>query len=607
MVIPIPMDNSDSDSDRNADATSRSPTETNFHADDAQFGDPELQAASVRTARLKRTEDVTVLDITPDRILEVQRQDPVMSFLMERLQAGGPRPVWSDVQSGGEEMRTYAAQYDSLVLNNDLLCRRFIGDDGSFSHFQIIMPVSLRSQFIRLLHTTVGSAHLGVKKTLEHVRQRAYWPGWTRDVERVCRQCIICASYQQGKAPRHGKLCVNEASGVWDRLHIDLVGPVPRSRQGSVYLLTVVDAYCRYLIGIPLRDKTALHVAVALVDKVFCVYGFPRAILSDRGTEFCNAILDDVTRLLGIQKLRTTAYRPSANSRAERSHKTLHALFAKTIAADAKDWEDKLPAVTAAYNAAYHETTGLSPFFLMHGRTFRTPVDLMMDVPEEAKAKTYTEYGDQLEETLRSAFCLVNQSLNTTTQRMKQRYDAKVHEKKFAVGDFVWYYCPRRKRGRFHKWSRLCEIHRVDAVKDAVNYVIRRTPKSKSVVVHVDRLRKCEADTPHCWQKVLDSDQGDNPSPHQLLNQNRVDAVPGSTSGATSPSAADNAPVDQAGSADSDAVLPKDVQTVDSGLPAEPTASQLSPSNQRPVRTLRKPARYRRVIQSVSNANVNID
>jgi hypothetical protein len=103
-----------------------------------------------------------------------------------------------------------------------------------------------------------------------------------------------------------------------------------------------------------------------------------------------------------------------------------------------------------------------------------------------------------------------------------------------------------------------------------------------------------------CWT----SDQGDNPSPHQLLNQNRVDAVPGSTSGATSPSVADNAPVDQAGSADSDAVLPKDVQTVDSGLPAEPTASQLSPSNQRPVRTLRKPARYRRVIQSVSNANV---
>jgi hypothetical protein len=159
-----------------------------------------------------------------------------------------------------------------------------------------------------------------------------------------------------------------------------------------------------------LRDKTALHVAVVPVDKAFCVYGFPRAIISDRGTEFCNAILDDVTRLLGIQKLRTTAYRPSANSRAERSHKTLHALFAKTIAADAKDWEDKLPAVTAAYSAAYHETTGLSPFFLMHRRTFRTPVDLMMDVPEEAKAKTYTEYGDQLEETLRNAFCLVNQS-----------------------------------------------------------------------------------------------------------------------------------------------------------------------------------------------------
>jgi hypothetical protein len=147
-------------------------------------------------------------------------------------------------------------------------------------------------------------------------------------------------------------------------------------------------------------------------------------------------------------------------------------------------------------------------------------------------------------------------------------------------------------------------FYRVDDIKDAVNYVIRRTPKSKSVVVHVDSLRKCEADTSHCWRKVLDSDKADNPSPHMQLGQNRVDVVPSSTSGATSPSVADNAPMDQAGSVDSDAVLPKDFQTVDSGLPAEPTTIHLSPSKQRPVRTLRKPARYRRVIQSVSNANM---
>ena len=109
-------------------------------------------------------------------------------------------------------MRAYAAQYDSLTLNDELLCRRFIHPNGIFNHFQIIMPPSLRKQFIQMLHTTIGSAHLGVKKTLEHIRQRAYWPGWTKDVDRVCRQCAICASYQQGKASRQGKLRVNEAS-----------------------------------------------------------------------------------------------------------------------------------------------------------------------------------------------------------------------------------------------------------------------------------------------------------------------------------------------------------------------------------------------------------
>jgi hypothetical protein len=40
----------------------------------------------------------------------------------------------------------------------------------------------------------------------------------------------------------------------------------------------------------------------------------------------------------------------------------------------------------------------------------------------------------------------------------------------------------------------------------------------------------------------LEGDQGDNPSPNQLLNQNREGEVPGSTSGATSPSVAYNNP-----------------------------------------------------------------
>jgi transposase InsO family protein len=148
-----------------------------------------------------------------------------------------------------------------------------------------------------------------VKKTLAHVGQRAYWVGWKSDVENYCKRCSVCQTVQHGIAPKHGRLQTYEANGVGDRLHVDLTGPHPSSRQGSIYILTAIDAYSRFLICVPLKNKNALTVANALVENVFLPHGSYRTLVSDQGREFCNEILDSVTRVLGIRKLRTTAYR----------------------------------------------------------------------------------------------------------------------------------------------------------------------------------------------------------------------------------------------------------------------------------------------------------
>jgi hypothetical protein len=57
------------------------------------------------------------------------------------------------------------------------------------------------------------------------VQQIAYWPGWKRDVDRLCRKCAVCESVQHRAAPCKGKLQSYEDNGPMDRLHIDLTGP----------------------------------------------------------------------------------------------------------------------------------------------------------------------------------------------------------------------------------------------------------------------------------------------------------------------------------------------------------------------------------------------
>jgi transposase InsO family protein len=365
------------------------------------------------------------------------------------------------------------------------------------------MPASLRPAFLKHLHYSGGNVvttHLGVRKTQLHVQQRAYWPNWRTDVESFCRQCPVCQTVQHGTAPRHGRMQTYEANGAGDRLHIDLTGPHPQSRQGHVYIFTALDAYTRYLVAAPLRNKTAIAVANALVEHVFLPLGSYRSIVSDQGREFCNEILEEVTRLLGVEKLRTTAYRASANGRVERVHRTLNVLLSKVVSENQRDWAERLPMVVAAYNAAQHETTEYSPYYLMFGREYRTPLDLTLKIPEEMASTDMGEYATQLRDRIQCVYEVVNQHLKSKTQRMKTRYDAKVHSFQLEPGDYVLYYCPRRKRGRYQKWRRLCSICRVESRFNDILYSIRTTPRAKPILAHIDRLRRYEGEIPDVWK-----------------------------------------------------------------------------------------------------------
>ena len=70
-------------------------------------------------------------------------------------------------------------------------------------------------------------------------------------------------------------------------LHVDLTGPHITS-QGYRYILTACDSFTRFVIATPLRNKTAL--TVALVHEVVLKFGIPHCILTDLGTEFQNEL-----------------------------------------------------------------------------------------------------------------------------------------------------------------------------------------------------------------------------------------------------------------------------------------------------------------------------
>ena len=127
--------------------------------------------------------------------------------------------------------------------------------------------------------------------------------------------------------------------GPWERIGVDITGPHPQSARGNIYVLTVIYHFTKWVEMFPMRDQEAATVAKLLVDRVFCTHRCPIQILTDQGRNFESDLFREVCKRLSIDKVRTSAYKPSTNGNIERFHATMHSILAKLVSKNQKDWD----------------------------------------------------------------------------------------------------------------------------------------------------------------------------------------------------------------------------------------------------------------------------
>jgi len=248
------------------------------------------QAVLVFATRTAGTEPLADAELfTSEAVKQAQADDETIAPVIQWLHAGIGKPEWKQLEMLSEDTRTLWGQFESMQLVDDVVYRKFHRTDGTVDRLQLVMPRSLRNQFLKLAHEGAGG-HFAVRKTQEQVQRRAYWPGWRRTVEQFIRRCLPCAQYQGSKPIRQGALQSYEANGPGDRYCIDLVGPYPRTKRNKKYILTVLDAYRRYLISVALPEKTATCVSRALIEEVFFKIGCPHHTHCSRISELSSKI-----------------------------------------------------------------------------------------------------------------------------------------------------------------------------------------------------------------------------------------------------------------------------------------------------------------------------
>jgi len=227
--------------------------------------------------------------------------------------------------------------------------------------------------------STHGLAHPGIRATRRLLSARWVWSGMAADAARWCRDCQFCQRAKAGRQPRAALQQMPIPLRRFSHLHIDLVGPLPRSAAGWNHLLTIIDRSSRWLEALPLSSITADAVADAFVSGWVARFGVPDHITSDRGRQFCSDVWSSLTRRLGSLHHLTTAYHPQANGMVERTHRQLKdALRARCATAD---WPNHLPWVLLGLRTSPKEDSNISAAELVYGAPLILPGQLP-GVPE---------------------------------------------------------------------------------------------------------------------------------------------------------------------------------------------------------------------------------
>ncbi len=200
---------------------------------------------------------------------------------------------------------------------------------------QLLVPRSHREMIFQAAYCTPMACHLGEAKTRERLMARFFWLGIHENVRRWCAACREC---QLVNPPATSKVLLRPLPLMevpFERISMDLIGPLERSARGYRFALVLVDYATRYPEAVPLHSISAKSMAEALFQLISRV-GIRKKILTDQSTAFMSRTLKELYELLGIKSIRTSIYHPQTDGFVERFNRMLKNMVRKFVKEDAK-------------------------------------------------------------------------------------------------------------------------------------------------------------------------------------------------------------------------------------------------------------------------------
>ena len=254
------------------------------------------------------------------------------------------------------------------------------------------------------------------------------------------KNCARCQKFKG--APPIAKLKKLPCSSPGEILHIDYTSieetvnlnekPVIRN------VLVMQDHFSKHVVAYVVKDQKARTATKALRWGYFGLFRAPAYLVSDQGGAFTSKVVESLTKLYRVQKLRMSSYHAQTNGQVEQMNQTLIHMIRKLDEEKKAHWSEYLPELLLSYISTCSAVTGYSPHFLLFGRRLRIPVDYQFPtihiLPHKAKlVESVADLQKRLKEAFEMARCL------TSEEAVKQQcyYNRKAGAVALQPGDVV--------------------------------------------------------------------------------------------------------------------------------------------------------------------------
>ena len=266
-----------------------------------------------------------------------QRADPLCDVTRRYIQLGLPDPLSRSLRDhlsphtrrGIADIADLAAKgpliqgdHDSILLVRKPITNALASETHSSRRcrapfdepVRIYVPHLARPWIMHACHADT-SCHLGVTRTLKMLERFYWWIGKEVCTKWWVRRCLKCQARKTSRQTiRRPTLSIPRPNGPGISVSVDYFGPLPITAQGNPYILLFTDRFSRRadMFAVTAAEFTAEGTGSILVNRFIPLWGCPPTLLSDNGLQFCAHLATAVYKLMGIHKLTTSVYYPSA-------------------------------------------------------------------------------------------------------------------------------------------------------------------------------------------------------------------------------------------------------------------------------------------------------